>query len=165
MAHGIVPTIKNWFQTKYKIYFYLICNLRTHTFILFEKVINVTILRNYSNHPFIKIYSRSCHAFTKNVERHFSTKKTEQQAEQTLKHLVSILVFILILWFVYMLSYGKSKSITSYVLLSMNMMSTSNFESYDTKITMNAYKYDISIMSMIQFNSSFWILNIHCWTP
>ena len=44
-----------------------------------------------------------------------------------------------------MLSSGESKSTTSYVLLSMNMMSTSNFEYegrfHSIKKSMNAYKY------------------------
>ena len=48
--------------------------------------------------------------------------------------------FTLILWFAYMLSYEESKSTTSNLLLSMNTLSTSNFE-YDIKISMNVYKY------------------------
>ena len=51
---------------------------------------------------------------------------------------------IIILCFVYMLQYGESKSTTSYVLLSMNMMSTLNFEyeygSNDINISINGYK-------------------------
>ena len=46
----------------------------------------------------------------------------------------------------YMLSFGESKSTTLYVLLSMNMMSRSNFKYdwrrfHDFKIYMDAYKY------------------------
>ena len=42
-------------------------------------------------------------------------------------------------------SYGESKTTISYVLLSVNMMNTSNCEYWqwfhDIKISMNAYKY------------------------
>ena len=50
--------------------------------------------------------------------------------------------FIFILRFMYMLSHRESKSTTrSYVLLSINMVSTLNFE-YDIKRSINAkYKY------------------------
>ena len=57
--------------------------------------------------------------------------------------------FILILCFVYMLSYGESKSTTtSYVLISMHLMSgTSNFEYeqrfLDIRISLHEYKYQI----------------------
>ena len=68
---------------------------------------------------------------------------------------------MLILCFVYMLSYAESKAITSYMLLSMNVLSTWNFELeewfHDIKISMNAYKYS-EIMSIIQLN----FLNTHC---
>ena len=50
-----------------------------------------------------------------------------------------------ILRFLYMLSHRESKSTTSYVLLSMSTMSTSNFEyewyEHNIKIRMNVYKY------------------------
>ena len=36
MVHGIVWPITNWFKTKHKIYFYFICNLRTHIFNFFK---------------------------------------------------------------------------------------------------------------------------------
>ena len=50
---------------------------------------------------------------------------TEHKTEQTHNHLMSILVFVCK---PYILSYGESKSTASYVLLSMNVMSTLIFE-------------------------------------
>ena len=72
---------------------------------------------------------------------------------------------ILILCFVYVLSFIESKSITSYVLLSMSMMSTSNVQ-YEwrfhyIKISMNVYKYQ---KLWVWFDSMLIFLSNHCWS-
>ena len=60
--------------------------------------------------------------------------KRQQQVEQTHNFLVSILVFARVTYlfcdsmYVHMLRYGELKSTTSYVLLIVKVMSTSNFE-------------------------------------
>ena len=71
-------------------------------------------------------------AFTKNENRHIS-KKTERAASrantQPSSEYFNVRTrFIFILCFVDMLCQGESNSRTSNMLLSMNMMSTSNFE-------------------------------------
>ena len=37
VAHEIVQTIKNWFETKHELILYFICNLRTLIFNIFNK--------------------------------------------------------------------------------------------------------------------------------
>ena len=70
-------------------------------------------------------------AFTKKEKSHTSTKgrAVGRANKQPFSEYFSDRTgFIFILCLVYMLSYGESKSPTSYMLLNINMMSTSNFE-------------------------------------
>ena len=74
-------------------------------------------------------------AFTKKKEnRHISKedRAASRANTQPSNEYFSIRTrFILILWFVYMLSYGESKSATtSYMLLDMNTMSTTSNSGY-----------------------------------
>ena len=85
---------------------------------------------NYSNH-LLKFTILVVVAFTKKEER--KRQRQRQQAKQTLNLLLSIIVFVCESYLfcvscIRMLSYGKSKSTTSCILLSMSTMSTSNFE-------------------------------------
>ena len=102
-------------------------------FLLFEYVFSISLLiqiLNFRNILIILINDSvsNCCIYKKRKQTHKQKRQSCMQSKHTFEYFSVRKRIIFILCFLCMLSYRESKSTIIYVLLSMELMSTSNFE-------------------------------------